>query len=205
MEVLDQLPEGIVTDVMYFMVGGLLAQVPYLAQCDADEGFLATLSTRVVPVVFMAEEVLITQGTRVGEMYFLIRGEAIELWEGHRTKPLRRLVASDFCGDFSIFTDMPSVVSVSALTPCETFMLSQEAFRKVLVYFPTARALFEALKPRKDGSHGSASHAGSHRSGGLSGGRVEVPLALGPQSSGRVTPTGHHSPKLESIQDSRRR
>ena len=29
----------------------------------------------------MADETLITQGTRVAEMYFLIRGEALELWE----------------------------------------------------------------------------------------------------------------------------
>lgn len=99
MEVLEQLPEGIVADVMCYMVGGLLQQVPYLSQCDAEEGFLATISTRMVPVVFMADEVLITQGTRVAEMYFIIRGEALELWEGHRTKPLRKLVANDSCGE----------------------------------------------------------------------------------------------------------
>ena len=40
--VLEQLPEGIVTDVMAFMVGGLLRQVPFLANCNCDEGFLAT-------------------------------------------------------------------------------------------------------------------------------------------------------------------
>ena len=54
----------------------------------------------------------------------------------------------------------------------------------MLVYFPVARALFESLKPRKDGSN--------------RGGRSEVPLALGPQS-GRGTPTGTSSPKPEPI------
>ena len=73
---LEQLPEGIVADVMEFMVGGLLtqvpdlsscvflffplaslltvhscfsllSQVPYLSSCEADEGFLATLATRI--------------------------------------------------------------------------------------------------------------------------------------------------------------
>lgn len=88
---------------------------------------MATLATRVVPVVFMTDEVLLTQGTRVAEMYFLLRGEAIELWEGLRTKPLRRLVPHDFCGEFTIFTDQPSAVSVVALTPCECFVLSNGA------------------------------------------------------------------------------
>lgn len=65
-------------------------------------------------------------------------------------------------------------------------MLAQEAFRKVLVYYPGARALFEGLKPRKDGSN-------------RGGGRCEIPLSFGPQS-GRVTPTGHSSPKPEPIE-----
>ena len=64
MEVLEQLPEGIVADVMAYMVGGLLHQVPYLSSCDADEGFIVAIATRMVPVLFMADEVLITQGRK---------------------------------------------------------------------------------------------------------------------------------------------
>lgn len=47
-EVMEQLPEGIVSDVMSFIVGGLLERVPFLADCTADEGFLNTLATRMV-------------------------------------------------------------------------------------------------------------------------------------------------------------
>lgn len=64
MSVLEELPEGLAADVMAHMVGGLLPQVPFLSLCENDEGFLATVATRVVPVIFMTDEALVSQGTR---------------------------------------------------------------------------------------------------------------------------------------------
>lgn len=125
----------------------------------------------------------------VSELYFLVRGEALEIWEGYRTKPLRRLVSGDFCGEFSMLTDTTSAVSVVAVTPCETFMLGQEAFRKLLLYFPGARSVIEGLRSKR--AEDVQPHASFHRRG--------VALAYIPQSP-NITPSGQSSPKPDGLE-----
>lgn len=149
-DVLKQLPEGLHADVMHHIAGRLLARITWISRLgEAGHGFSRTLAAQLVPRLLMADDALISCGLGVTEIFFLLRGEAIELWGGRRETPLRKLEAGDSCGEFALLYSLfdnsaaLSAVTVLALSPCHCLVLRDSALRAVLSYFPSARSAIE--------------------------------------------------------------
>ena len=136
LSILEGLPEGLQTDVMRHVTSSLIKGVP-LFRHVTEEGFFPTLTTQLAPVVFMRHETLILEQSHNDEMFFLVRGEAMEL-RGLPTPHLhRRLGPGDYCGE-NMLLRQQSTSSVVAHTPCECFVLKAHKLREVLAYFPNA-------------------------------------------------------------------
>ena len=118
------------------MTSSLIKGVP-LFRHVTEEGFFSTLTTQLAPVVFMRHETLILEQSHNDEMFFLVRGDAMEL-RGLPTPHLhRRLGPGDYCGE-NMLLRQQSISSVVAHTPCECFVLKAHKLREVLAYFPNA-------------------------------------------------------------------
>jgi len=127
----------------FVVTWNMVAAVPLFNQLDALQimEIANMLETKVVPPRFP----IIEKGDKADAMYLISLGEA----EVQVSPDPLRLEAGDFFGEIALLKDSPRLATVVSVTECQLFVLSVNAFQRLLRSNPDIReALTEVVEDR---------------------------------------------------------
>ncbi|KAI8892946.1 hypothetical protein BC833DRAFT_328145 [Globomyces pollinis-pini] len=111
---------------------GLILQVPFFR--DASHSFLTQVVTILEICHFLADDVIIEEGT-VGDQMFFISSGIVEVLIGE--KPVKRLNEGEYFGEISLlFGNMNRTASIKAITDCVLFSVVVSDFKEIVEDFP---------------------------------------------------------------------
>ncbi|KAL9190988.1 hypothetical protein ACHAXT_000694 [Thalassiosira profunda] len=134
-EVMDELPPSLQDSVSSYVNGATIHSLPFLCRCD--EATKQVIAAILQPRVFTPGDVIVQEGEKGFEMYFLKRGQVV-VTSSALTATLRVLSGGDFFGESCLLGSTLSGASVTASTYCECFSLNREEFREVIASSPFA-------------------------------------------------------------------
>lgn len=129
---IDDLPDGLKTEVELFLKRDIMEKIPLFK--GISDKFIKEVSLHLKPLVYTPGDYIFNEGDKGTEMYFVIRGKLrILLGED---KVLNEISDGDFFGELALFRDEVRTASVQAITYCDLYVLSKEAFEHVLNNYP---------------------------------------------------------------------
>ncbi|MGE4132163.1 MAG: cyclic nucleotide-binding domain-containing protein [Bdellovibrionales bacterium] len=130
--VLGSLPTKLRAEVSLHLNAEIIEKVPILK--GADQDCLQDIVLQLKPLVVVPGEKIFHAGEPGDAMYFIHRGpvEIVSL-EG---KILATLQPGSFFGEMALLTTNPRTATARAADYCDLFVLSREAFEKVLDRYP---------------------------------------------------------------------
>lgn len=123
-EVMNELPGPLRQSVAFFVSGDMIHDAPFLARCDetTKQLLISALQSRV----FLPSDLIIQEGERGNELFFLERGRVSVSSSSTKDAPPRILSRGDFFGESCLLGSSSNNETVKALSYCETFTLTKE-------------------------------------------------------------------------------
>eukprot|EP01012_Entosiphon_sulcatum_P027329 TRINITY_DN3292_c0_g1_i1.p1 TRINITY_DN3292_c0_g1~~TRINITY_DN3292_c0_g1_i1.p1 ORF type:complete len:1141 (+),score=200.87 TRINITY_DN3292_c0_g1_i1:35-3424(+) len=125
----------------------LLRLVPVFASAVQDEGFADDLASQLKPRTAHPGEVILKQGDRSREVYFVTSGELSVTTRDPKGNPaeVARLRFGDCFGELALLTGSPRMATVTALTECSLLCLQRLSFDGLAARYPgCARQVVDA-------------------------------------------------------------
>lgn len=138
---LRELPPSMFADIANYLHRDMVEKVPMFHGCNP--GFITALVTRLVPHVYLANQVIIRAGDIGKEAYFISRG-AVEV-AGAEGKRLAVLREGAFFGEIAVLIATTRTASVTAITLCDLNLLMNTDLIDVLQDFPEEAEKFRKL------------------------------------------------------------
>lgn len=122
----------------------LISKVPLFSRCSKSE--LREIAAAADEIDLPEGKVLTRQGERGREFFVLLEGTAEVEKNGER---IRELGAGDFLGEIALVSQTPRTATVTATSPVQALVITDQAFGALLRHVPTLqRAVIEALAER---------------------------------------------------------
>jgi len=121
-----------------------LARVPIFEKCTRAE--IQSIASVAQEHAFMAEQIIVTQGTPGQAFYLITSGRVVIERDG---RPLGMFGPGDFFGEMSLLDSAPRSATIRAVDPTVCLMLSSWDFKSVLERTPAIGIkLLEVLSRR---------------------------------------------------------
>ena len=131
---------------MNFRTRGTLRVVELFRDLDSEE--LADVEQRCIWATYSPGQVIVTEGDRSNDVYFIVNGEArvLILSPDGKEVTFRDIGPGKILGEFSAIDNEPRSATVEAVAPCRVARMTAENFRDVLITHPTlAMRLLESV------------------------------------------------------------
>jgi hypothetical protein len=120
---------------------------------NADERFVAALTTKLRPEVYMPEAYVLVSGQVYSCAYFVAGGLAQVSWHAAAKDTVNVLTVDDYFGELSLFVNKKLQYTVRAITHLDTFRLDRDDFMMVMRSHPAGAVhvadLMESVLPPK--------------------------------------------------------
>lgn len=104
---------------------------------NADERFVAALTTKLRPEVYMPEAYILVAGQVYSCAYFCARGCAQVTWPSNIRDTVNVLTVDDYFGELALFVNKKLAYTVRAITHLDTFRLDRDEFMVVMRSHPS--------------------------------------------------------------------
>ena len=104
-----------------------LASVPLFSACSKKE--LQLVARRAEDVTVEPGKVLVREGAAGAEFFVIVEGTAEVRRKG---KKIRTLGPGDFLGEISLVSRKPRTATVTAITPINALVITEQSFRALL-------------------------------------------------------------------------
>lgn len=143
---LEGLPPKIQSELYMHVNRPMIEKVPFLR--GADPELLGDLMSELVPRIFVPGEKIFRVDDPGDELYFIQSGD-VEILQGDGS--LIAVLGEGTCfGEMALISDRPRRATARAVTFCDTYSLSREAFIKVTTAYPSfLRHLEEVMRQRQ--------------------------------------------------------
>jgi len=138
---LRELPPAMFAELAQDLHRDMLLKVPLFQDCE--EGFIAAISVKLYPQVYLAGQAIVRRGDVGRDMYFIAQGSVQVLDANERTVAV--LHDGSFFGEIALLANMKRVSTVKAITNVDVHGLNADDMLDVLQDFPG-----EAEKFRKE-------------------------------------------------------
>jgi len=106
-----------------------------------DPGFVPSLVTRLIPVIYGPNEYIVREGDIGRTMYFIHDGSVEVIVD---KKSVAKLRPGQSFGEYALLLERPRTASIKTKTFCELLVLNKADFEELLVAFPgSAREIYE--------------------------------------------------------------
>lgn len=148
-------PSALMGDPLTSQRATTLRAIPMFSACDDAE--LERVDRLVDEIDVPAGEVLTREGTRGGESFIIVSGEASVML---RDRSLARLKSGEFFGEMAVLApDRPQSATVTAITPMRLLVIEPGSFFALIDIAGVARALIVTLVERLRTTVCTPSHA----------------------------------------------
>ena len=138
---LEDLPYKMRSEMFLFINKSIIEKVAFLK--GASQDLLEDLMNEMKPVIFVPDEKIFRAGDEGNEMYFIHNGQVNII--SKEDKVLATLSDGAFFGEMALVTDGTRSAHAKAITYCDAYTLSKEAFQKVLKTHPDFRKHIEEV------------------------------------------------------------
>ena len=138
--ILRELPPGLRDEVALHLRRDLVRNVPLFQ--NASDAFLRDVALEMHSFVALPGDVIVREGDRGREMFFLSRGVAEAV--GPDGDVLRTMRDGDFFGEIALLTDAPRTATVRAVTASDLYVLDRTLFDRVVAHYPEVKEALEA-------------------------------------------------------------
>mmetsp|Transcript_45273 Transcript_45273/g.88925 ORF Transcript_45273/g.88925 Transcript_45273/m.88925 type:complete len:612 (+) Transcript_45273:279-2114(+) len=135
--VLDELPEGLRTDVLMSMHRGLIDKVPFFQTMGASDSLRRAVVSKLRPLWVMENEVIFREGDPANAMYILEKG--ICQVENKNGVAIAQLSGGSFFGEIGLMEKCLRTATIKSSTKCHLHQLRKFDFESILHYFPEFR------------------------------------------------------------------
>ncbi len=126
---LKDLPNSLKTEVALHLKKEVLEKINLFK--DADENFIREIALHLKPLVYTPGDMVINKGEEGKEMFFVVKGE-LAVYSASEKEPSATLNDGDFFGEISLFGNKPRTATIKAITYCDLYSLSKNAFDYVV-------------------------------------------------------------------------
>lgn len=148
---LDELPDVFQRRCAFIVHEQKLRRFGPFAQ--ADERFVAALSTKLHPEVYMPEAYILVAGQVYSSAYFIQRGLVQVTWAATTRDTVNVLTIDDYFGELSLFVNKKLAYTARSITYLDAFRLDRADFMLVMRSHPAGAVhvadLMEAVLPAK--------------------------------------------------------
>jgi voltage-gated potassium channel len=153
-EFLKELPRNLRAEVSLHLKRDLLQKCDLFVGADAN--FVREVAVHLRPIVLTPGDIVFRGGDVGDEMFFIVNG-AVDVLAADGAR-LARMGPGDFFGEIALVQDVPRTATVEAVTYCDVYTLSRNAFETVVVRYPEIlRRLQAEGAARRERNNGFAS------------------------------------------------
>ena len=145
---LEDLPYKMRSEMFLFINKSIIEKVAFLKGASSE--LLEDLMNEMKPVIFVPEERIFSAGADGHEMYFIHNGQVKII--SRDGSVIATLSDGAFFGEMALVTDGKRSAHAKAVTYCDVYTLSKEAFQRVLNTHPDFRNhIEEVMRSRSTG------------------------------------------------------
>jgi voltage-gated potassium channel len=140
LSVLDDLPNGLRTELSLSLKHDILTKIPLFA--DASENFIKEIAIHLKPLIVTPGEYLFKAGDEGFEMYFLVSGNLMIL--GNDEKIITTLKPGDYFGEIALVKNTTRNATIKAIDYCDLYTLDKDVFINAVKKYPEIGEKIEA-------------------------------------------------------------
>lgn len=140
LSVLDDLPNGLRTELSLSLKHDILTKIPLFA--DASENFIKEIAIHLKPLIVTPGEYLFKAGDEGFEMFFLVNGNLIIL--GTDEKIITTLKPGDYFGEIALVKNTKRNATIKAIDYCDLYTLDKDVFINAVKKYPEIGEKIEA-------------------------------------------------------------
>ena len=138
-EIFSDLPQTLRAAVILQVERALVEKIPFFQNKSDD--FIADTLTHLQPHYVQKGDLIVREGSKAEEMYFLVRGRAAVVLPEHRKHEQRKMmVEGSYFGEVGLLMGGRRTASIEAITPCELQLLNGDGFDELLLDYPDVKA-----------------------------------------------------------------